>query len=383
MIAIVKPGLLTTIQDLGRPGYAHLGVARSGALDAPALARANALVGNPATAAGLETTLTGVTLRAEADITIAVTGAVAPITVDGRPVAFDAPVAVPSGGLVEVGRARHGVRSYIAVAGGITVAPVLGSRSTDTLSGLGPPPMRAGFVLPLGKPGPIPVRAPGAAPGTGPVSEPSTLATTPPAIPPTADDADGELTLRIRLGPRHDWFSVPARDALLSEPYVLSVKSNRVGARLTGPSLTRSVLTELPSEGIVLGAVQVPADGQPLIFLADHPTTGGYPVIAVVERADLPLLAQARPGTTIRFALWSGEPPAAATARTDETPVAARSSVAAPPVEPTPGRGTTDSGPAPDSGPATGGPAAAGPAPDSGPANGDPATGAGGVASWT
>ena len=142
MIAIVKPGLLTTIQDLGRPGYAHLGVARSGALDAPALALANALVGNPPGAAGLETTLTGVSLRAEAPLTVAVTGADAPVTVDGSPGSFGRPVRLGEGCLLEVGPARAGVRSYVAVAGGIRVAPVLGSRSTDTLSGLGPPPMR-------------------------------------------------------------------------------------------------------------------------------------------------------------------------------------------------------------------------------------------------
>ena len=286
MIAIVKPGLLTTIQDLGRPGYAHLGVSRSGALDAPALARANALVGNAESAAGLETTLTGVTLRTEADVTIAVTGAAAPVTVDGQSVDFDAPVPVPSGALVEVGPARIGVRSYVAVAGGITVAPVLGSRATDTLSGLGPPPMRAGFVLPVGTPH---------------------AELVPPAPLPATVEGASELTIRIRMGPRHDWFSVPARDALIGEPYVLSVKSNRVGARLSGPPLTRATLGELPSEGIVLGAVQVPADGQPLVFLADHPTTGGYPVIAVVHRADLPLLAQARPGTAVRFVAWTGE----------------------------------------------------------------------------
>jgi allophanate hydrolase subunit 2 len=107
------------------------------------------------------------------------------------------------------------------------------------------------------------------------------------------------------MGPRADWFSVPARDALLGDSYTLTVKSNRVGARLAGPRLTRSTAGELPSEGIVLGAIQVPGDGQPLVFLADHPTTGGYPVIAVVDRADLPLLAQARPGTVIRFVPWT------------------------------------------------------------------------------
>jgi biotin-dependent carboxylase-like uncharacterized protein len=282
VIAIVKPGLLTTVQDLGRPGYAHLGVPRSGALDAPALARANALVGNPDSAAGLETTLTGVSLRAEAPLTIAVTGARAPVMVHGAQVPFNAPVDVPEGALLEVGPAEVGVRSYVAVAGGITVAPVLGSRSTDTLSGLGPPPMRAGFVLPLG-----PADRTHVQPATGDLAA------------GTAGEA--EITVRIRTGPRHDWFSVPARDALVGQPYTLSVKSNRIATRLSGPPLTRATPGELPSEGIVLGAIQVPADGQPLVFLADHPTTGGYPVIAVVERADLPLLAQARPGTTIRF----------------------------------------------------------------------------------
>jgi biotin-dependent carboxylase-like uncharacterized protein len=287
VIAIVKPGLLTTIQDLGRPGYAHLGVGRSGALDAPALARANALVGNLGTAAGLETTLTGVSLRAEAPVTVAVTGAPAPVTVDGTRVDFDAPVDVPEGALLEVGPASVGVRSYVAVAGGITVAPVLGSRSTDTLSGLGPPPVRAGFVLPLG-------------------TSDRTVAPPPPEV--TYGEPADEVTVRIRMGPRHDWFSVPARDALVEQPYTLSVKSNRVAARLSGPPLTRATPGELPSEGIVLGAIQVPADGQPLVFLADHPTTGGYPVIAVVDRADLPLLAQARPGTRIRFVVRRSGP---------------------------------------------------------------------------
>lgn len=286
MIAIVKPGLLTTIQDLGRPGYAHLGVARSGALDPPALARANALVGNPDSAAGLETTLMGTVLRTESAHTIAVTGAPAVVTVDGQAIAVDEAVDVPEGSLVEVGPALSGVRSYLAVAGGIRVAPVLGSRSTDTLSGLGPPPIRAGFVLPVGSPR-LPLEVP-----------------TPPRLPAPAP-ITAELTVRIRLGPRHDWFSVPARDALVGQPYVLTPQSNRVGARLAGPPLTRALPGELASEGIVLGAVQVPANGQPLVFLADHPTTGGYPVIAVVDRADLPLLAQARPGTSIRFVPWT------------------------------------------------------------------------------
>jgi biotin-dependent carboxylase-like uncharacterized protein len=283
MIEVVRPGLLTTVQDLGRVGYAHVGVPRSGALDRPALVAANRLVGNPDEAAGLETTLVGVGLRAELDTTIAVTGAPAPITVDGSEVDFGVAVLVPAGSVVNIGSARVGVRSYVAFAGGVGVAPVLGSRSTDTLSGLGPPPLRAGFVLPLGRP----------------VDEPRVDKVEP-------DDRIGApLQLRLRLGPRQDWFTTTARDVIFEGPYGLSVKSNRVGARMTGPVLSRAVAAELPSEGIVLGAVQVPNDGQPLVFLADHPTTGGYPVIGVVESDDLPLLAQARPGTAVTFVAWT------------------------------------------------------------------------------
>ena len=289
MIEVVRSGLLTTVQDLGRPGYAHLGVARSGALDAPAMARGNRLVGNPDGAAGLETTLTGVTFRAEVRTVVAVTGAPTSIRVDSEPVRFDAAFPVPSGAVVEVGAAESGVRAYVAFAGGVSVAPVLGSRSTDTLSGLGPPPLRPGFVLPLGR----------SSPG---VSAPPDREAGENAAQRSPGD---EVVLRLRLGPRHDWFSVTARDALLENPYTLSVKSNRVGARLSGATLSRTIAGELPSEAMVLGAVQVPADGQPLVFLADHPTTGGYPVIGVVDVADLPLLAQARPGTSVRFAPWT------------------------------------------------------------------------------
>jgi biotin-dependent carboxylase-like uncharacterized protein len=304
MIEVRRPGLLTTVQDLGRTGYAHLGVSRSGALDVAALVWGNRLVDNPDGAAGLETTLTGVSLRAEHPTIVAVTGAEAPLHVDGEPVPFATAVTVPAGSLLEVGPAVHGVRSYLAFAGGVTVAPVLGSRSTDTLSGLGPPLLRAGYVLPIGR----------ITPGDGSVAESLSAGGSASGVS-TAGPTDGgpgdggsagrEVTLRIRLGPRYDWLTVAARDALTASGYALSVKSNRIGVRLSGPVLSRAVTTELPSEGIVLGAVQLPADGQPLIFLADHPTTGGYPVIGVVDTADLGLVAQARPGTTIRFVPWT------------------------------------------------------------------------------
>jgi biotin-dependent carboxylase-like uncharacterized protein len=279
VIEVVRAGPLTTVQDLGRPGWAHVGVPRSGALDRAALSLANRLVGNPDGAAGLETTLTGCVVRARSSTAVAVTGALAAVRVAGRTVEQAGAVPVAPGDVVEVGSARIGVRSYLAFAGGVTVEPVLGSRSTDTLSGLGPAPLRDGDVLPLGEP-PAP---------------PSTVDVTAPAL------AAQELRLGVRLGPRDDLFTGDALARLLAEAYTVTPVSNRVGARLAGPTLPRADTAELPPEGIVLGAVQVPSNGQPLVFLADHPTTGGYPVVAVVDAAGVTALAQARPGATVTF----------------------------------------------------------------------------------
>ncbi|MFF7887019.1 biotin-dependent carboxyltransferase family protein [Streptomyces sp. NPDC020794] len=278
-LAVVRAGALTTVQDRGRPGHAHLGVPRSGALDAPAAALANRLVGNPVEAAVLETTLNGCALRPRSVVTVAVTGAPCPVTVNGRPAPWGAPVRVPAGALLDIGPARAGVRGYVAVAGGVAVDPVLGSRSTDLLSGLGPPPLTDGTVLPLGRPDGVHTRV-DVVPHPGPPSE---------------------LVLRVIPGPRDDWFTASALRTLATGTYRVSSASNRIGLRTEGPSLERAVSGELPSEGMVLGAVQVPPDGRPVVFLADHPTTGGYPVIAVVRGADLPAAAQAVPGTPVRF----------------------------------------------------------------------------------
>jgi biotin-dependent carboxylase-like uncharacterized protein len=290
MIEVVRAGALTTVQDRGRPGWAHLGVPRAGAADQPALALANRLVGNPPGAAVLEITLTGCTLRFRHRATIALTGAPATMHLLGRPLGFLTPVVVPAGGQLRVGPAQHGVRSYLAVAGGVTVPPVLGSRSTDTLAGIGPPVLRDGDILPVGD-------GPPNGSASGPVGDGS-------ASGPVADVVgwsapSDPVRLTVRLGPRADWFTDEAIRRLLGTGYAVSPLSNRIGVRLTGATLPRAVPGELPSEGLVLGAVQVPADGQPLIFLADHPTTGGYPVIGVVD--DVTALAQARPGTTVEF----------------------------------------------------------------------------------
>ncbi|MBJ6637828.1 biotin-dependent carboxyltransferase family protein [Streptomyces sp. DHE7-1] len=278
-LVVVRAGALTTVQDHGRPGYAHLGVPRSGALDPRAAALVNRLAGNPADAAVLETTVNGCALRPRSAVTVAVGGAPCPVTVDGRPTAWGAPVSVPAGALLEVGTAVAGVRSYVAVSGGIAVEPVLGSRSRDLLSGLGPAPLTDGAVLPLGAPAGPPARV-DAVPQPGPPAE---------------------LVLRVTTGPRDDWFTAGALRALTTRAYRVSPASNRIGLRTEGPALERARGGELPSEGMVLGAVQVPPDGRPVVFLADHPTTGGYPVIAVVRTADLPAAAQAVPGTPVRF----------------------------------------------------------------------------------
>ncbi|MFF0584954.1 biotin-dependent carboxyltransferase family protein [Streptomyces sp. NPDC003781] len=280
-LTTVRSGALTTVQDAGRPGHAHLGVPRSGALDAPAMRLANRLLGNAVDAAVLETTLTGCALRPDQDVTAVVGGAPCPVTVDGRPAAWGAPVQVPAGSVLDVGAATAGVRSYVAVAGGIAAEPVLGSRSTDLLSGLGPEPLRDGEVVAVGTPaGPVP--APVAAPWPAPPAE---------------------LVLPVRPGPRADWFTPAALRTFTSAAYRVSPHSNRIGLRTEGPPLERATAGELPSEGMVLGAVQVPPDGRPVLFLHDHPTTGGYPVVAVVPEPALAAAAQAAAGTWVRFTL--------------------------------------------------------------------------------
>ncbi|MFG3286634.1 biotin-dependent carboxyltransferase family protein [Streptomyces sp. NPDC048111] len=280
-LLVVRAGALTSVQDEGRHGHAHLGVPRSGALDLPAARLANRLVGNAPGAAVLETTLNGCALRARCAVTVAVTGAPCPVRLDGRPAAWGAPVRVPEGGVIEVGAATYGVRSYVAFAGGVAVEPVLGSRSTDLLSGLGPAPLSDGTVLPLGRPAGAPLYADQALP---------------PGVPT-------ELVLRVRPGPRADWFTPDAPAVLAGGRYRVSSSSNRIGLRMEGPPLARAVGGELPSEGMVLGAVQVPPDGQPVVFLADHPTTGGYPVIGVVLEEDLAGAGQGGVGVGVRFVL--------------------------------------------------------------------------------
>lgn len=280
MIEILAPGPLATVQDLGRFGHAELGVGRSGAADLASHRLANRLVGNAERAATVEVTLGGLRLRSPVDLLVAVTGAPAPVFLGSVEYGGNAPLHVPAGAELLLGMPPTCLRSYVAVRGGFSCEPVLGSRSTDLLSGLGPPPLRPGDTLGVG-----------ADAETDPVVDVAPVAGHP-ALP----------LLRIRPGPRREWFTPEAWTTLLASAYTVSPRGNRIGVRLDGIALDRAVTQELPSEPIVSGAVQVPANGQPLVFLADHPVTGGYPVIGVVRRADLGMAAQLRPGQRVRFA---------------------------------------------------------------------------------
>ncbi|MCG2624275.1 biotin-dependent carboxyltransferase family protein [Arthrobacter sp. I2-34] len=284
MITVLQPGTQLLIEDLGRPGCAAVGLSPSGALDTRALRLANRLVGNDPGAAGLELLLGGAELEFDAEALLAVTGACGPLSLAaaGLPPAEAAagrPVRVPAGARLRIGPARAGLRYYVAVAGGIEAEPLMGSRSTDVLSGLGPAPLRAGDVLAVG--------SPAGHPDTGWLPTP---------VPP-----QGRIVVRVQPGPRLDWFARGTWQRLTGRDWTVSPDSNRVGVRLLGRPLERTAADELPSEGLITGAVQVPASGLPTVFLSDHPVTGGYPVPAVVVPADLPLLAQARPGQPVRF----------------------------------------------------------------------------------
>jgi antagonist of KipI len=284
-LSVVRPGLLTTVQDLGRWGSQALGVPVSGAMDTMAHRLANALVGNAAGMATLEVTLIGPELRAERPLVAAVAGAEFVVTVDDRIVAHQTPFALARGSTLRFGERRRASRAYLAVAGGIDTAVVLGSRATHLVSGMGGLNGRAlvkGDVLPVG----VSARA-DVPPPAGPVGWP---------------DAPPPPTLRVLLGPQDGWFSRPSLDTLLHDEFRVSTTSNRMGFRLDGPALTAVRLEELLSEPVPFGAIQVPAGGAPILLMADRQTAGGYPKIATVITADLPLAGQLGPGDAVRFA---------------------------------------------------------------------------------
>ncbi|HEX5856872.1 MAG TPA: urea amidolyase family protein [Microbacterium sp.] len=280
-LRVIEPGLLATIQDLGRPGRASQGIARSGALDRAALRTANRLVGNAEGAAGIEITLGGFRAIAGRDAWIAVTGGWGDIRIDARPADPYVAHLWPAGTELAIDWFAHGARAYLAVRGGLDAPLVAGSRSTDVMSRLGPPILRTHDV--------VGVRADAA----GPV---------PPAdLAPWGAPPDEEVVVQLEAGPRADWFPASALGSLYETAWTVTEKADRVGVRLDGPPLGRERTGELASEGMVPGAIQVPPSGLPTVLLADGPVTGGYPVIAVVSDASLDAFAQVRPGTRIRF----------------------------------------------------------------------------------
>lgn len=276
---LVDAGLVTLVEDRGRPGHADLGVTASGVFDRSSAAVVNMVLGNPADDAVLEN-IGGLALEAAVDTVAAVAGAHGAITVSGREVPAASPILVPADETLRVGPARDGLRGYVGLRGGIVTGAELGSMSRDVLSGLGPAPLREGSALA--------VRAvPGGIVG-----------------PATINPLSGRTTLRVVPGPRDDWFAEGVA-ALTERSWTVTPRSDRVGVRLAGPPIQRLDRGELPSEGMVAGAIQIPPDGQPVLFGPDHPTTGGYPVIAVVVDTDIGIAAQLRPGDTVRFTALS------------------------------------------------------------------------------
>ncbi|WP_246088233.1 urea amidolyase family protein [Nocardioides albertanoniae] len=294
-VEVVRPGLQLVLQDLGRPGHAALGVSASGAADRRALRAANRAVGNAPDAAAFEIAGGGAVLRFTGAAVVAVTGAPAETTIersDGPELLVEhgAATAVEHGDELWLGPLSTGLRTVLAVRGGLDLPPALGSLSSDTLAGLGPGdlggrPLRPGDLVPL--------HGPAAAP----------YAVDPCPAPAEPLPAAGEtVELRIVLGPREDWFTDAGVRTLLEQDWTITPRSDRVGVRLEGAvPLERAVTGELPSEGAVTGAIQVPPDGQPVLFLPDHPLTGGYPIIGAVIDRDLDLAGQLPPGVHIRF----------------------------------------------------------------------------------
>ncbi|MDR7416268.1 MAG: 5-oxoprolinase subunit PxpB [Armatimonadota bacterium] len=276
-IAVLRGGLCTTVQDLGRYGYRRYGVPPSGAMDPEALRAANESVGNPPEAAGLEFTWPGPVLEALVDLVVAVGGADFAPEVGGSPVPLNRPVRWRRGEVVRFRGRRRGMWAYLAVGGGIRVPPVLGSRSTHVrarLGGLEGRPLRTGDVLPVGH---------GLGVGTPPSSEPT------------------RGPVRVLPGPHLGAFAAGAFERFVASAYTVSAHSDRSGYRLEGPRIPHAGPGEILSQGMLPGAVQVPPDGQPIVLMRDGPTTGGYPVLAVIPEEELGRFAQYGPGEVVRF----------------------------------------------------------------------------------
>lgn len=283
MIRVVKPGLFTTVQDLGRYGYAHLGISPAGAADALSLRIANRLVGNDENTPALEMTLLGATLEFDEPALIATSGASCECQVDRKDIAVSTAVEVLAGSVLQCGSTKNGARCYLAVRGGFDVPLIMGSASTDIrgrFGGVEGRRLQAGDVLRIGIGGLHPRRL---RVGT-----------------PAEFQRHGPI--RVTRGAQHDWFSAEAHAKFFSSAYVVSEQSDRAGLRLQGEAVTPRERKQLLTDGIPLGAIQVPQDGQPILLFVDQQTTGGYPKIVNVIAADMHRIGQLRPRDEIRFA---------------------------------------------------------------------------------
>ncbi len=293
-IHVVRPGLLTTVQDLGRWGHQASGVPVAGPMDTFSHRLANALVGNSPDAATLEITLIGPELEFDTPAIVAVCGAEFDVSASGQVVTLGTPFSIAAGTRLQFGRRRSGARAYVAVSGGLQTPVVLGSRATHLVSGMGGVngrPLVAGDTLPM-------------------VST-STRATTQRVAGLTLPTS-GRARLRVLPGPQADWFEPAALETLNKVAFRISPRSNRMGYRLEGPPLWRRVMSEPISEPLAFGAIQVPTAGEPILLMADRQTSGGYPKIASVIAADLPIAGQLAPGDFIEFVFCSRQEAATA-----------------------------------------------------------------------
>ena len=284
-LVVIRPGMLTTVQDVGRWGYQDRGVPVAGPMDAAAHRLANAMLGNPADAATLEVTLLGPELRLEQDAVLAIAGADLEATLDHSPVALNTAFRARAGATLRFGARRNGTRAYLAIGGGIAVPPILGSRATHVLSAIGGHrgrPLAAGDRLPL-----VPHATPSSSRRTAPARA----------------RADGGARLRVLPGPQDDFFDAAALDALQRTRFTVSSQSNRMAYRLTGGHVHRSTHREMISDTTVFGGIQVPQSGEPILLMADRQTSGGYPQVATVITADLPLAGQLAPGDWVEFSV--------------------------------------------------------------------------------
>jgi antagonist of KipI len=290
LLHVIKAGMLTTVQDRGRWGLQSRGVPVAGPMDLCSHRLANALAGNDADAATLEVTLVGPELGFDDERLVAVAGAEFELTVDGRRAPMCAPFVLANGSRLRFGRRSRGARAYVAIAGGISLPKIFGSRATHLVSamgGLAGRALKAGDELPLGDPRRSP-RTASAAPR-----------------PPILTMPEGRATVRVLAGPQQEYFATGALDALQSAPYTIAASSDRMAFRLEGPALTHVRGADIISDATPLGVLQVPASGQPILLMADRQTAGGYPKIATTISADISLAGQLGPGDLISFAVCS------------------------------------------------------------------------------